>query len=87
MGFISFIVLGLICGAIAKAILSDRAVGGWLSSLIIGVIGAALGGWIGSVVFDSGLNGIFNIGTWVLAIVGSVIVLFVYSALTGKRRA
>ena len=40
MGFFGFLIVGLICGTLAKAILKDRAVGGWLASLIIGVIGA-----------------------------------------------
>jgi len=85
VGFLGFLIVGLICGTIAKAILSDRAVGGWLASLIIGVIGAFVGGWIGSALFDTDLGGFFDLRTWVLAIIGSVIVLFIYTALTGKR--
>lgn len=86
MGFIGYILVGLICGTIAKALLKDRAVGGWLSSLIIGVIGAVVGGWIGTAIFDVDLGGFFEIRTWVLAIVGSVVVLFIYTAITGRRR-
>lgn len=85
MGFIAFLILGLICGAIAKAILSDRAPGGWLGSLIVGIIGAFLGGWIGSVAFDTGLGDFFEIRTWLLAIGGSLIVLIIYGALSGRR--
>lgn len=85
MGFLGFLIVGLVCGALAKAILKDRAVGGWLASLIIGVIGAFVGGWLGGVLLDVGLGGFFDIRTWLLALAGSIIVLFVYTAITGKR--
>ena len=49
MGFLAFLLLGLIAGAIAKAILPGRQGGGWLGALICGVIGALLGGWLGTV--------------------------------------
>lgn len=85
MGIIGYLIVGLICGAIAKAILADRAVGGWLASLVIGVVGAIVGGWIGSALFGAGIGDFFDLRTWLLALLGSVIVLFVYSAITGKR--
>ncbi|GAA2528437.1 GlsB/YeaQ/YmgE family stress response membrane protein [Rarobacter incanus] len=85
MGFLAYIFLGLICGSIAKAILSDRAVGGWVASIVIGVIGAVVGGWIGSAIFDVGLGDLGDFRTWILALVGSLVVLFVFTAVTGKR--
>jgi len=85
MGILGFLIVGLICGALAKVILADRAVGGWLASLVIGVIGALVGGFLGSVLFDTGLGGFFDIRTWLLALGGSVLVLLVYTAVTGKR--
>lgn len=87
MGILGFLIVGLICGAVAKAILADRAVGGWLASLVIGVIGALVGGWLGSVLFNKGLEGFFDISTWLLALGGSVLVLFIYTAITGRRKA
>lgn len=85
MGILGYIVVGLICGSIAKALLKDRAVGGWLASLFLGIIGAIVGGWLGSFFLDTDLGGFFNLRTWLLAILGSVVVLFVYTSLTGKR--
>lgn len=85
MGFLAFLLLGLIAGAVAKAILGDRAVGGWLASLVIGVLGALLGGWLGSVIFDVGLEGFFDLSTWLLAIGGSILVLLIYTGITGRR--
>ncbi|MBT2548969.1 GlsB/YeaQ/YmgE family stress response membrane protein [Arthrobacter sp. ISL-65] len=86
MGILGFLVLGLIAGAIAKAILPGREGGGWLVTLLLGVVGAILGGWIGSLIFGGGLGSFFNLRTWLLAILGSVIVLGVFAAATGGRR-
>jgi len=86
VGLLGFLIVGLICGALAKAILSDRAVGGWLASLVIGVLGALLGGFLGSVIFDTGLGGFFEIRTWLLALGGSLLVLLIYGAITGRGR-
>jgi uncharacterized membrane protein YeaQ/YmgE (transglycosylase-associated protein family) len=85
MGILGYIVVGLICGAIAKALLKDRAVGGWLATLILGIVGAIVGGWLGGLLLDIELGGFFELRTWLLAILGSVVVLFVYTAITGKR--
>ena len=85
MGILGYIVVGLICGAIAKALLKDRAVGGWLATLLLGIVGAIVGGWLGSIFLDVELGGFFDLKTWLLAILGSVVVLFVYTSITGKR--
>ena len=85
MGFFGFLLLGLIAGAIAKAILPGSQGGGWVITLILGVIGAFLGGFLGSVIFGTGLENFFDISTWLLAIAGSVIVLVIYGALAGRR--
>jgi uncharacterized membrane protein YeaQ/YmgE (transglycosylase-associated protein family) len=88
MGIIGWIVLGLIAGAIAKAILPGRQGGGWLITLILGVVGALVGGFIGSAIFGIGLEEFWSIQTWLVAIAGSIIVLLVYGLVTrGSRRA
>lgn len=86
MGFIGWIVLGLIAGAIAKAILKDHAPGGFLGTLLLGVVGAVVGGWLGSLIFNAPLEDFWSLQTWVLAIIGSVIVLWIVGALTGRRK-
>ncbi|WP_420734187.1 GlsB/YeaQ/YmgE family stress response membrane protein [Brevibacterium luteolum] len=86
MGFLAFLLLGLIAGAIAKAILPGRQGGGWLGALICGVIGALLGGWLGSVLFGKGVDAFFDIGSWLLAIGGSLIVLIVWGFISGRTR-
>jgi uncharacterized membrane protein YeaQ/YmgE (transglycosylase-associated protein family) len=86
MGILAFLILGLIAGAIAKAIIPGRQGGGWLMTLLLGVVGAILGGWLGSVLFGVGLQNFWSIQTWLVAIVGSVVVLLIYGAVTGRRR-
>ena len=85
MGFFGFLLLGLIAGALAKAILPGEQGGGWFATLILGVVGSVVGGWLGSVLFSAPLEDFFSLQTWTLAIVGSVVVLLVYGFLTGKR--
>lgn len=88
MGIIAWIILGLAAGAIAKAILPGTQGGGWVITLILGVVGALLGGFIGSALFGVGLEGFFDITTWLLAIGGAIVVLLIYGLVTrGSRRA
>jgi len=84
MGIIAWIILGLIVGAIVKAVMPGRVGGGWLGSLILGVVGAIVGGWIGSALFGNGVEGFFDLGTWILAIIGGLIVAGIYGMITGR---
>ena len=86
MGFIAFLILGLIAGAIAKAILPGKQGGGIFITLLLGVVGALLGGWIGGLLFNADINEFFSLSTWLLAIGGAIIVLLVYGMIT-KRSA
>lgn len=87
MGFIAFLILGLIAGAIAKLILPGNQGGGWVTTLLLGVVGALLGGWIGSAIFGVGLQEFWSIQTWLVAIVGSIIVLLIWGLVTRRRTA
>lgn len=49
--------------------------------------GAVVGGWLGSMIFGVGLEDFWSIQTWLVAIAGSMLVLFLYGLLTGRRRA
>jgi uncharacterized membrane protein YeaQ/YmgE (transglycosylase-associated protein family) len=86
MGILGFLLLGLIAGAIAKAILPGRQGGGWVVTLVLGVVGAILGGWIGSLIFGGGLGDFFDLRTWLLSILGAVIVLGIFAAVTRGSR-
>lgn len=89
MGIIGFLILGLIAGAIAKLILPGKQGGGIIITLVLGVVGALLGGFLGSVIFGRGITE-FDFGSIALAVVGALIVLLVYGAVTkrsGRSRA
>jgi len=86
MGILGWIVLGLIAGAIAKLILPGRQGGGWIVTLLLGVVGALLGGWLGSVLFDVSLEDFWSLQTWLLAIAGSIIVLLIWGLIFGRKR-
>ena len=83
MGIIGWILIGLIMGALAKAALNRKG-GSWVGSLLIGVVGALVGGFLGSVAFGRGIGSFWSPWTWLLAFVGSVIVLAVWGAISGR---
>ena len=87
MGFLAFLLLGLIAGAVAKLILPGRQGGGWVGTLVVGVVGALLGGWLGGLLVDGrGLGTFFELRTWAFAVGGALIVLIIWGLLTGGRR-
>lgn len=86
MGILSWVLFGLIAGAIAKFILPGKDPGGIILTILIGVAGGLLGGWLGSSVFgDTGVSG-FNPMSFVWAVVGSLILLFGYRLLVSRAR-
>lgn len=86
MSFLAFLLLGLIAGAIAKAILPGKQGGGWFITLLLGVVGALLGGWLGGLLFGVDLQEFWSIQTWLVAIAGSIIVLLIYGLITRNSR-
>jgi uncharacterized membrane protein YeaQ/YmgE (transglycosylase-associated protein family) len=85
MSILGWIVLGLIVGALAKMIIPGRDPGGIILTLVIGVVGAFLGGFLGRTFFGTDLGTFFDIRTWLLGLLGSVILLLGYRVLTGGR--
>lgn len=80
MGILSWIVLGLIVGALAKWIMPGRDPGGLVVTILIGVAGAFVGGYIGTVLGLGTVTG-FNLGSLVIATGGAVLLLFLYRRL------
>jgi uncharacterized membrane protein YeaQ/YmgE (transglycosylase-associated protein family) len=86
VGIIAFIVLGLLAGAIAKALLPGDDPGGIIVTAVIGIVGALIGGLLAGVLFDADpLDEFFDISTWLTAIVGSIILLVIYRAVVARR--
>jgi uncharacterized membrane protein YeaQ/YmgE (transglycosylase-associated protein family) len=83
---IGWIIFGLIAGAIAKLLMPGKDPGGWIITIVLGIAGAVLGGWIGSALWgSSGVND-WSLGSFALAIVGAVILLGIYRVIVGRRR-
>lgn len=85
MGFIGWIVLGLIAGAIAKAIMPGDDPGGIIVTMLIGIVGAIVGGLIASALDIGELGNFFDIGTWIIAILGALLLLGIYRVVVGNR--
>jgi len=85
MGIISWIILGLIAGFIGSKIVDKQGQGFWLN-IALGIVGALVGGFLFDLFGSSGVTGL-NIWSMIVAIVGSVVVLLIYNAVTGQRRA
>lgn len=85
MGFIGWIVLGLIAGAIAKAIMPGDDPGGIFVTMLIGIVGAIVGGLIASALGVGEIGEFFSIGTWVIAILGALLLLAIYRVVVGRR--
>jgi len=84
MGVIGWLVLGLIAGAIAKALHKGDEPGGFVGTLFVGVLGAILGGLIASAVGLGGISSFFSVGTWAVAIGGAFLLLVIYDAVTRR---
>ena len=86
MGIIAFIILGLLAGAIAKALLPGDDPGGFIITTIIGVVGALLGGFLAGVLFGADpMDEFFDISSWLTAIIGAIVLLLIYRAVAGRR--
>ena len=90
MGIIAFIILGLLAGIIAKALLPGEDPGGIIVTTLIGIAGALLGGFLAGAIFDADpLDEFWDISSWLTAIVGAIILLLIYGWFVenrGRRR-
>lgn len=83
MGILSWIVMGLIVGALAKLITPGKDPGGVIVTILIGIAGAFVGGFIGSVLGLGTVTG-FTVGSLLLAIGGAVLLLILYRYMTRR---
>jgi uncharacterized membrane protein YeaQ/YmgE (transglycosylase-associated protein family) len=87
MGIIGWIILGLLAGLIAKAILPGDDPGGIIVTTILGVLGALGGGFIAQAIgFGDPIDEFFDFSTWLAAIIGAIVLLLIWRAVTGERR-
>jgi uncharacterized membrane protein YeaQ/YmgE (transglycosylase-associated protein family) len=83
MSIIAWIILGLIAGFIASKIVNKQGEGFFLD-LVLGIVGAVVGGFIFSAAGASGVTG-FNLYSLVVAVIGAIVVLVLYHAVAGRR--
>ena len=81
MGILSWILFGLIAGALAKWIMPGEDPGGCVVTMVIGIVGAVVGGWIATMFGMGGIDG-FNLGSLLVAVLGAVLLLWVYRLVT-----
>ena len=83
---IAYIVIGLLGGAIAKAILPGRQGGGWLVTILLGIAGALLGGFLGGLIFNVSYTDIFSVSGLIFSVLGALLILVIYGWMQ-KRKA
>ena len=81
MGILSWLVFGLIAGAIAKFVMPGKQGGGIILTIILGVVGGVIGGYVGTLLSFGSVSG-FDLRSMALAIGGGILVLFVYGLMT-----
>jgi uncharacterized membrane protein YeaQ/YmgE (transglycosylase-associated protein family) len=88
MGIIGWIVLGLLVGAIARALVPGRTEpSGCIGTTAVGILGALIGGLIASALDIGQIGDFFDLGTWLIAIAGSVLLLLIVRAIAGPPSA
>jgi uncharacterized membrane protein YeaQ/YmgE (transglycosylase-associated protein family) len=85
MNIVTWIVFGLIAGGLAKLIMPGKDPGGCLVTVLIGIAGAMLGGWIGTEFLGFGSVTGFNVRSLGIAVLGSVVLLLLYRILVGRQ--
>ena len=83
MSFIYMIIMGLIVGVIARFIKPGADAMGWILTIVLGVVGALVGGFLAGML---GLDARGGFTGLIFSVIGAIVVLFVYELVTGKRR-
>jgi len=81
MGFLLWVVFGLIAGAIAKYVMPGNAPGGIVATIILGIVGAVVGGFLGTLIGFGNISG-FDLRSMLLAVGGGLVVLLLYGLAT-----
>ena len=87
MGWLGWIILGLLAGTIARALIPGRTEpGGCIGTTAVGVLGALLGGWLATEldISEHGVDEFFDLGSWLMAIGGSVVLLVLLNAIARR---
>ncbi|WP_230656245.1 GlsB/YeaQ/YmgE family stress response membrane protein [Psychrobacter sp. I-STPA10] len=83
MNFIWMIIVGFVAGLLARAIKPGNDAMGWIMTIVLGIAGALVGGFLASVIGINADGGFIGL---VFSVIGAIILLFIYELITGKRR-
>lgn len=86
MNVLSWILFGLVAGAIARLVVRGRQDIGCLATIAVGIVGALIGGVIGEAVLGEEVRFRWDLGPFLLAVAGSVVLLLLLEAVRGRRR-
>ena len=86
MGILMWAVFGLIAGALAKFIMPGKDPGGIILTILLGIVGAVVGGYVGTLLGFGDISG-FDLRSMALAVGGGVLVLFIYGMMAGRSHA
>jgi len=85
MSLLAWIVLGLIAGLVAKALVPGRDPGGCTVTILIGIAGALLGGWLSTLLGFGGLAGGLDLRNLIIAVLGAIVLLVLFRLVAGRR--
>lgn len=82
---IGYIVIGLLGGAIAKAILPGEQGGGWVATMVLGIVGALVGGFLGGLLLGISYSNIFSVSGLIFSVIGALVILLIYGFLSRRK--
>ncbi|MDR0849706.1 MAG: GlsB/YeaQ/YmgE family stress response membrane protein [Propionibacteriaceae bacterium] len=86
MTLLASLIIGLVAGCVARAIVPGKIGGGIIPALICGVVGSVVGGWLSTRLFGISMGSFWDVRTWVISIAGSALVLVVWGFLVGRKK-
>jgi uncharacterized membrane protein YeaQ/YmgE (transglycosylase-associated protein family) len=84
MGILGWIIFGLVIGALAKLLMPGKDPGGIIVTMLLGIVGALVGGYVGQAL---GMYGPGDAAGFVMALLGAILLLVIYRMATGNRRS
>ena len=85
MGLILWLIFGALAGWLASLINGTNREQGWIGNIILGILGALVGGFLYSLIADGNFDTGFNVGSLIVAVVGALIVSWLFSMMTGRK--